>query len=165
MLYLTRNRGAFLRKCPGTKAYRCCGYQILHIATYCTMDCAYCILQAYFHPPVLQLFINREELLQELDTLLQIPRIHRIGTGEFTDSLIWEACWDLTPELVRHFGRQQNSVLELKTKTNHIGRTGISAPRTQNDFGLVPEHRNRHPARRAAYDQPCRTPPGGPPMC
>ena len=57
-LFITKNRGRFIRSCPGTRAYHCCGYQILHIGTYCTMDCAYCILQSYFHPPLLQYFVN-----------------------------------------------------------------------------------------------------------
>ncbi|UCD86392.1 MAG: DNA photolyase, partial [Desulfobacterales bacterium] len=79
VLYLTRNKGSFLRKCPGTKSYICCGYQILHIGTYCTMDCAYCILQAYFHPPFLQYFVNQERLFQELHTVFQSerPPFHR----------------------------------------------------------------------------------------
>ncbi len=62
VLYLTRNRGAFVRKCPGTRDYTCCGYQILHIGTFCTMDCTYCILQAYFHPPVLSHYINYDDM-------------------------------------------------------------------------------------------------------
>jgi len=40
MLFLTRNKGPFLKKCPGTRSYVCCGYHILHVGTYCTMDCA-----------------------------------------------------------------------------------------------------------------------------
>jgi spore photoproduct lyase len=122
VLFLTRNRGPFLRKCPGTKSYICCGYQILHIGTYCTMDCAYCILQAYFHPPVLQYFVNQEELFKELDDLfdLKTPPFHRIGTGEFTDSLIWEPWTGLSKALVRHFASQDRIVLELKTKTCEI---------------------------------------------
>ena len=70
VLFLTRNKGPFLKECPGTKSYICCGYQILHIGTYCTMDCAYCILQAYFHPPVLQYFVNQERLFEELDDVV-----------------------------------------------------------------------------------------------
>lgn len=120
-LLLTRNQGAFIRQCPGTKDYTCCDYQILHIGTYCTMDCAYCILQSYFHPPVLQYFVNQEDLLRELDAALAQKRTLRIGTGEFTDSLIWEAWSDLTPLLVERFARQDRSVLELKTKTTAIG--------------------------------------------
>ena len=119
VLFLTHNRGPFLRKCPGTRSYICCDYQILHIGTYCTMDCAYCILQDYFHPPVLRYFVNQEALFEELDDLFasRQPPFHRVGTGEFTDSLIWEPWTGLSRALVPHFGRQDRIVLELKTKT------------------------------------------------
>lgn len=119
VLFLTQNRGPFLRKCPGTKSYVCCGYQILHIGTYCTLDCAYCILQAYFHPPVLQYFVNQEALFKELDDLFLCnpPPFHRVGTGEFTDSLIWEPWTNLSRDLIPRFARQDRVVLELKTKT------------------------------------------------
>lgn len=120
-LYLTANRGPFLRNCPGTKAYRCCGYKILHIGTYCVMDCAYCILQAYFHPPILRLFVNHQDLEQELDRFFDQNReVARIGTGEFTDSLIWERWCDLSEMLVTKFSKQNLSILELKTKTVSI---------------------------------------------
>ena len=122
LLFLTRNKGPFLKKCPGTKSYVCCGYHILHVGTYCTMDCAYCILQAYFHPPVLQYFVNQERLFKELDDLFQPgkPPFHRIGTGEFTDSLIWEPWTGLSRKLVPYFAQQDRVVLELKTKTTAV---------------------------------------------
>ena len=115
-LFLTRNQGPFVRKCPGTSYYTCCDYQILHVGTFCTMDCAYCILQAYFHPPVLQYFVNHDNLLQELQTMFSRQKIHRIGTGEFTDSLIWQSWTDLNAKLVTTFAAQTSAVLELKTK-------------------------------------------------
>lgn len=121
-LYLTRNKGGFLKPCPGTREYICCDYQILHVASFCTMDCAYCILQTYFHPPILQFFVNREDLDAELDDLFKKEAITRVGTGEFSDSLIWENWTDLTDFLVDRFSRQDRSVLELKTKTVHISR-------------------------------------------
>ncbi len=122
MLFLTRNRGPFIKKCPGTKSYTCCGYQILHIGTYCTMDCAYCILQAYFHPPFLQYFVNQERLFKELDDIVSSrkPPFHRIGTGEFTDSLIWEPWTEPSRSLVPYFAQQDRVVLELKTKTSSV---------------------------------------------
>ncbi|OEU50859.1 MAG: DNA photolyase [Desulfobacterales bacterium C00003060] len=122
VLFLTRNKGPFLKKCPGTKSYICCGYQILHIGTYCTMDCAYCILQAYFHPPVLQFFVNQERLFKELDDLVRSgkPPFRRVGTGEFTDSLIWDPWTQLSRALVPYFAQQHRVVLELKTKTTAI---------------------------------------------
>lgn len=116
-LFLTKNKGAFIRPCPGTREYTCCGYKILHIGTFCTMDCSYCILQAYFHPPVLQYFINQEEMMKELDDLFLTPGIHRVGTGEFTDSMIWEYWTETARLLVSKFAGQNRAVLELKTKT------------------------------------------------
>lgn len=123
VLFVTCNKGSFLKKCPGTKSYICCGYQILYVGTYCTMDCAYCILQAYFHPPVLQYFVNQERLFSELDDLVRSrrPPFHRIGTGEFTDSLIWEPWTGLSRDLVPYFAQQDRVVLELKTKTARVG--------------------------------------------
>ena len=87
-LFLTRNKGAFIKPCPGTSVYSCCGYQILNIGTYCTMDCTYCILQSYFHPPLLQYFVNYDDLMEELNLLFARNAVTRIGTGEFTDSII-----------------------------------------------------------------------------
>ena len=120
ILFLTRNKGAFVRPCPGTRVYTCCGYQILHIGTFCTMDCSYCILQTYFHPPVLQYFVNHDDLFSELDNLFLKKSITRIGTGEFTDSMIWEMWTDLSSRLVPKFSEQSRAVLELKTKTTAI---------------------------------------------
>ena len=120
LLLLTRLQGPFVRKCPGTREYTCCDYQILNIGTFCTMDCAYCILQTYFHPPLLQYFVNRDRLLDELSEYFERPKGLRLGTGEFTDSLIWEPWSDLTPKLVERFAHQKKTVLELKTKTTAI---------------------------------------------
>ena len=39
ILYITRNRGAVVRECPGTSIYTCCDYTILHTGTFC--PCTY----------------------------------------------------------------------------------------------------------------------------
>ncbi len=119
-LYLTKNKGAFIRDCPGTTRYICCNYKILHMGTYCTMDCAYCILQSYFHPPLLQYFVNHEDLLSGLHELFSGKKIFRIGTGEFTDSLIWEEIFPVAQTFISEFSGQSYGVLELKTKTAHV---------------------------------------------
>lgn len=135
VLFVTVNKGRFLRGCPGTSHYQCCGYQILHIGSYCMMDCSYCILQTYFHPPVLQLFVNHNDLMGELEALFSRDSVSRVGTGEFTDSLIWESHSNLTRTLIERFSLQDRAILELKTKTaavdtlqdlNHNRKTIIS---------------------------------------
>ncbi|MBF0101284.1 MAG: DNA photolyase [Desulfobacterales bacterium] len=120
VLFLTQNKGQFIKKCPGTSYYTCCGYHILHIGTYCTMDCSYCILQSYFHPPVLQLFVNFSDAERELVDMFSKNQIVRIGTGEFTDSLIWDQWIELSSQWIQLFSNQTHAVLELKTKTAHV---------------------------------------------
>jgi spore photoproduct lyase len=122
VLYLTRNQGAFIKDCPGTRHYTCCGYRILNVGTFCVMDCSYCILQAYFHPPVLQYFVNHSEMSAELQRCFAAPAVQRLGTGEFTDSLIWELWTPSCVRLIRMFAEQDHAVLELKTKTTATDR-------------------------------------------
>lgn len=119
-LLLTLNKGHFVRKCPGTTHYTCCNYHILHIGSYCSMDCSYCILQAYFHPPLLTFFVNHEEMKKSLEGVFFKSEICRMGTGEFTDSMIWENVYPIASKLVRMFAGRRNAVLELKTKTSEI---------------------------------------------
>lgn len=119
-LYITRNKGAVIKECPGTSEYTCCDYTILHTGTFCTMDCSYCILQAYFHPPILQYFAGLDLLEAALKDIFKQNKIFRIGTGEFTDSLIWEKISLLPEFLVNTFALQNNCILELKTKTVNI---------------------------------------------
>jgi len=114
--------GEFLKPCPGTKEYICCGYQILHVGTNCPLDCSYCVLQAYFNQPSLRIFINLEEKLVQIGRALDRhpDRIFRIGTGEFTDSLALDHIVGWSDILLPFFSKKKNAVLELKTKTVHI---------------------------------------------
>jgi len=119
---LLRFQGAFLKTCPGTKEYICCGYQILNVGTNCTMDCSYCILQAYFNQPSIRVFVNLEEQLTTIGQLIDSrpEKIFRIGTGEFTDSLALDHIVHWSDILIPFFLGRKNAVLELKTKSNQI---------------------------------------------
>jgi spore photoproduct lyase len=121
--------GQALKKCPGTKGYLCCGYQILHIGTNCPMDCSYCILQAYLNQPYLRVFTNLEEKLATLSAHLEShpELLFRIGTGEFTDSLALDPITGWSDLLLPFFEKRKNALLELKTKSIHIERL-INSP-------------------------------------
>jgi spore photoproduct lyase len=124
LLEVVSYRGRFVRECPGTRHYLCCGYRILHIGMQCSLDCTYCILQAYFNQPNLRLFGNTDEMLYLLDLELKShPNLlHRFGTGEFTDSLLLDPWTNLTSRLVPFFSGRSNAILELKTKTDSVGQ-------------------------------------------
>lgn len=122
VLEVVHFRGRFLKSCPGTRHYFCCGYQILHFGVQCSLNCTYCILQAYLNQPNLRLFGNTADLFAELEYELRAhpARLYRTGTGEFTDSLLLDRWTGFSQELVRFFALQANAVLELKTKTDFI---------------------------------------------
>lgn len=117
-LYLKEYKGRFLRFCPGTRAYHCCGYRIIHIGENCPMACSYCILQAYFQDRVLKIWANQDALFSELGNAFGADRNtrYRVGTGEFTDSLALEHLTGYSAHLVEFLEEYDNVVLELKSK-------------------------------------------------
>lgn len=121
-LRLLSFQGEFLKACPGTTGYICCGYQILNVGTNCPLDCSYCILQAYFNQPSLRIFVNLERRLEQIGRLIgdNPEKIFRIGTGELTDSLALESIIGWSEFLLPFFSTKKNAVLELKTKTDQI---------------------------------------------
>jgi len=118
VIYLKHYRGKFLRPCPATREYRCCGYQIIHIGENCPLNCSYCILQAYFQDRILKVWANQEDLWTELDVEFGKDRTRkfRVGTGEFTDSLALEHLTGYSADLVGFLNDYPNVCLELKSK-------------------------------------------------
>lgn len=121
-LLLTHNRGKFVRPCPATKNYLCCCYQILDFAAGCNQGCSYCILQAYLDFPGLVFYTNWDEMWGQLRHYIEnrFRQYTRLGTGEFTDSLLFEEIVNLTQYLIPRLVEYDNIMLELKTKTNNI---------------------------------------------
>ncbi|MBW2067817.1 MAG: DNA photolyase [Deltaproteobacteria bacterium] len=117
-------KGRFIRSCPATKFYHCCGYVILHFGELCSIGCTYCILQAYWNQPCLRIFGNTDRMLRELQDFLDHhpDTLFRIGTGEFTDSLLLDPWTGFSEIIVPFFARQKNAILELKTKTSFVDR-------------------------------------------
>jgi spore photoproduct lyase len=70
----------------------------------------------------MSIFTNLEDLKQELEEVAAKSQsgLHRIGTGEFIDSLVFDHITGFSKELIPLFVRHKGLILELKTKTNHI---------------------------------------------
>ncbi|MGH7827512.1 MAG: radical SAM protein [Candidatus Binatia bacterium] len=122
-LLLTRHKGEFLKKCPGSEGQVCCNYFVINFASNCPMDCSYCYLQEYLaHNQALKVFSNVDDLIAEADELLSKHRrfFFRIGTGEITDSLALEPYIGFAREVIPFFAEQQNALLELKTKSDCV---------------------------------------------
>lgn len=121
-LRLMSYKGEFLKPCPGTKEYICCGYQILNLATNCPLECTYCILQSYLNQPDLRVYVNLEARIDQVMEVIdrQPHRIFRVGTGEFTDSLALDPITRWSDLLIPLFSSRKNAILEFKTKTVNI---------------------------------------------
>jgi spore photoproduct lyase len=120
-LYLTKNPGRYFKPCPQTPEYVCCAYQILNFSTGCPIQCTYCILNGYFETRSMRFFCDHDRMFSELTAALQERTgFTRIGSGEFTDSLILDPLTDFTKSVVPFFLKQPNVLFEIKTKTNHV---------------------------------------------
>jgi spore photoproduct lyase len=122
-LYLTRHKGEFLKKCPGSEGQVCCNYFVINFASNCPMDCSYCYLQEYLADNAeLKVYSNVGDLIDETDRMVRRHRgvFFRIGTGEITDSLALEPYTGMVRELIPYFAEQPNVVLELKTKSDCV---------------------------------------------
>ena len=117
-LLLAVQKGPFWRPCPGTRDYICCGYQVLQVTVNCPMDCTYCVLQGYVNVPAITVFVNVEDLLEELEARwAEHPDlVWRLGTGEFGDSLALDGLMGLNELLIPRFAGRGQAVLEIKSK-------------------------------------------------
>lgn len=113
--------GRFLKPCPGTRNYLCCGYWVLNLVMGCPYSCKYCILQDYLGNSEIEILANLEDGLKEVEDFLSgRPGILRVGTGELGDSLALEPLVPLSQRLVPFFARFPNAILELKTKSCQV---------------------------------------------
>ncbi|WP_285906304.1 SPL family radical SAM protein [Pseudodesulfovibrio pelocollis] len=151
-LYLKEYKGKFLRFCPGTRAYHCCAYRIIHIGENCPMACSYCILQAYFQDRVLKIWANQDDLFTQLGEAFSADRStrFRVGTGEFTDSLALEHLTGYSRDLIAFLNDHDNVVLELKSKVVDLSwmdaakRTDRVLPAWSLNAPFINEHEEFH---------------------
>ncbi len=108
----------FFKKCPCTKGAAGCGYHIFNLGFGCIFDCAYCYLQAYTNVPGIIFPANIEEFFSKFSSYKR-PGI-RLGTGEFSDSLMLDHVVEYSKPIVDFFNHHQDAVFEFKTKSVNI---------------------------------------------
>ncbi len=122
-LFIGRKEGDLVKKAPPAYGFKKNERHFYFIHAYnCIYNCRYCYLQGYFSSPDLVVFVNHEEIIDEMGNILsQYPR-ERIWfhAGEFSDSLAFPFHaqeWSLYWNFFRH---NLNALLELRTKSNQI---------------------------------------------
>lgn len=124
-LFITPYKGQFFKRCPGAtqkRALTCCNYHILNLGSQCNMNCSYCYLQSYLNSPVMKMYSNIEQALQELREMAQnhSQQPFRVGTGEVIDSLSLDEITLFSRDLIEFFREYPRWKLEFKTKSDRV---------------------------------------------
>ncbi len=118
-------QGRLFQMCPGSPGMICCNYRLINTGFNCLYNCAYCYLQVYLNSYGIQLFSNMDDVYAELGSFLESEAfdnsmVYRIGSGEFTDSLMIDECSGIGKKLIELCAPYPNVMVELKTKSDNI---------------------------------------------
>ena len=119
-LFIGRKKGQLLKEAPsaygvGSEKH----FYYIH-AYNCIYECEYCYLQGYFNSPDIVLFINHQEILNEIErTIEQYPDAW-FHSGEFSDSLALSHITCELPGYHKLFERYPNAKLEIRTKSVNL---------------------------------------------
>jgi spore photoproduct lyase len=157
--FLTSQKGHWFKKCPGTSEFVCCTYFVLNLGEGCPFDCTYCYLQGYLNQPLIKLYGNMGDCLEELSQLFvendkrNHPLKYRIGTGEYMDSLALDPILNVHAQLIRCFKGRPGYTLEIKTKSHHIDHLLDSQLASENvvfSWTLSPDYQHQKYERRTS---------------
>lgn len=129
-LVIIKENFDFVKPCPCTKNCVCCGYNLINLGFGCAYECQYCFLQQYQNLHAIVLPANIEDFLAKIDCakLRKGPFPHiRIGSGEFTDSLLFDDLTQYSKDIVNFF-RGRDEYFEFKTKSTNIDNLLKLAP-------------------------------------
>ena len=122
-LFLIEEKYDFFKKCPCTQGVLNCGYSIMNLGMGCVYDCAYCFLQGYQNVGGIVLPCNIDDYLKEEKLVSQVSEIFdykRIGSGEFTDSLVFDHITEFSKDIIAFFKKCDKVTFEFKTKSVNI---------------------------------------------
>ena len=113
----------FVKPCPCSQGNAGCGYNLINLGFGCRFECEYCFLQQYQNLHAILLPANVQDFLAKIDGVnwrkgpFDRPRI---GSGEFTDSLVFDELTQYTQDIVPFFRARPHLQFEFKTKSTCI---------------------------------------------
>ncbi|MCA9401271.1 MAG: hypothetical protein KC713_06565 [Candidatus Omnitrophica bacterium] len=115
--FITHEEYDFYKRCPCSTKSVFCGYHVVNLGSGCAFECAYCYLQDYVNSPGIVLPANIEDFF---DKFREYRQDVRVGSGELTDSLIFDHLTEFSVQIVDFFRGYPKSSFEFKTKSNNI---------------------------------------------
>ncbi len=122
-LFLIEEKYDFFKPCPCTSSAAGCGYSLLNLGFGCPFECTYCFLQGYQNFPGIIIPANLDEFFNKFTPKFQKGFIFpyaRIGTGEFTDSLVFDEITGFSGKIIEFFSGHPEIYFEFKTKSGNI---------------------------------------------
>jgi spore photoproduct lyase len=112
-------KGRIFRLCPAASDRAvCCNLKVLNLVDNCAMECSYCVLQNHYDEATIKVPTNLKEKLGDIK--LQPEKRYRIGTGEYSDSLMWGNKNNILSDLCDFASKNPNAIIELKTKSSNV---------------------------------------------
>lgn len=125
-VFITEERYDLFKKCPCTKSAVRCGYHIFNLGFGCIFNCTYCYLQEYSNAPGIILpanlnrFFDNFTLYRQKGMRTGASPSFRVGTGEFSDSLMLDDITQYSIPIVNFFKNHKDVLFEFKTKSKNI---------------------------------------------
>lgn len=122
-LLIHREKYDFLKPCPCSHGNAGCGYNLINLGFGCRFECEYCFLQQYQNLHAVLLPANVEDFLNKIDGAqwrkgpFDRPRV---GSGEFTDSLVFDELTQYSRAIVPFFRKRPHLQFEFKTKSTCV---------------------------------------------
>jgi len=108
-----------LGACPvASERTRCCNLATLDLVENCGFGCTYCSIRSFYSGQGVRFDRDIGAKLRAL--ALDPSRIHHIGTGQSSDSLLWGNRFGMLDALMDFARRHPNLILELKSKSKNI---------------------------------------------
>jgi len=117
-VFITSQIHDLFKRCPCTKNAIGCNYHIFNLSFGCMFECTYCYLQEYTNVPGLIFPANIDRFFKAFNSYKR-PGM-RIGTGEFSDSLMLDHITEYSLPIVDFFKKYPKITFEFKTKSLNI---------------------------------------------
>ncbi|MFC1501709.1 radical SAM protein [Elusimicrobiota bacterium] len=121
--FVAKETHDFFKACPCTTNVLPCGFNIINLGFGCPYECSYCFLQGYQNFPGIIFPANVEDFFKnfKIHTLKSfIFPYARIGSGEFTDSLVFDNITNFSTRIIDFMSGYQDIYFEFKTKSKNI---------------------------------------------
>ncbi len=116
-LFIIQEQYDHFKPCPCSPGVVPCGYHNANLGFGCPFECTYCFLQSYANAPGIVIPENLDDFFRVFNDSRDGVRL---GSGETTDSLVFDDLTGFSGRIVEHFRAFPGRVFEFKTKSDNV---------------------------------------------